>query len=144
VAFWLNEYSANPDSEITAAVRPGLATTGGALLMISSPYARRGELWRTYSRHYGPNGDPLVLVAQGSSRNFNPTLPRGGRDLTQSGHMGARPHAASEEPPGVRNPVDSGRPREPHPQDRPTASSTEQAANPGGQRMCPHRGVATL
>jgi hypothetical protein len=75
-AFWMNENSANPDSEILNAVRPGLATTGGPLFMISSPYARRGELWRTYNKHFGPNGDPLILVAQGSSRTFNPSLPQ--------------------------------------------------------------------
>jgi hypothetical protein len=73
-AFWLNENSANPDDEILNAIRPGLATTGGPLFMISSPYARRGELWRTYDRHYGAKGDPLVLVALGTSRTFNPTL----------------------------------------------------------------------
>jgi len=73
-AFWFNENSANPDTEILNAVRPGLATTGGPLFMISSPYARRGELWRTYQKHFGANGDPLILVAQGSSRTFNPTL----------------------------------------------------------------------
>jgi hypothetical protein len=43
--------------------------------MISSPYARRGELWRTYQKHFGKSGDPLILVAQGASRTFNPTLP---------------------------------------------------------------------
>jgi hypothetical protein len=73
-AFWYNEASANPDDEILAAVRPGLATTGGPLFMISSPYARRGELWRTFNRHHGPSGDPLILVARGASRTFNPTL----------------------------------------------------------------------
>jgi phage terminase large subunit-like protein len=36
--FWFNEGSANPDDEILNAVRPGLATTGGSLFMISSPY----------------------------------------------------------------------------------------------------------
>src|ERR1019366_3367539 len=75
-AFWLNENSANPDDEILNAVRPGLASTGGPLILISSPYARRGELWRLYNRHYGPNGDPLVLVAQGATRTFNPSLPQ--------------------------------------------------------------------
>jgi hypothetical protein len=73
-AFWLNENSANPDDEILNAVRPGLASTAGMLVLISSPYARRGELWRLYNRHYGPNGDPLVLVAQGATRIFNPSL----------------------------------------------------------------------
>jgi hypothetical protein len=75
-AFWLSENSSNPDSEILAAVRPGLATTGGPLFMISSPYARRGELWNTYDKHFGPDGDPMILVAQGSSRTFNPSLPQ--------------------------------------------------------------------
>jgi hypothetical protein len=75
-AFWLSsENSSNPDTEILSAVRPGLATTGGPLIMISSPYARKGELWRTYQKHFGPKGDPLILVAQGASRTFNPTLP---------------------------------------------------------------------
>jgi hypothetical protein len=73
-AFWLNEGSSNPDSEILNSVRPGLATTGGPLFLISSPYARKGELWSLYNRHYGPRGDPTVLVAQGSSKQFNPSL----------------------------------------------------------------------
>jgi hypothetical protein len=76
-AFWLSDESTNPDSEILSACRPGLATTKGLLVIISSPYAKRGELWSLYSRHYGANGDPLVLVAQGSSRTFNPTLSQG-------------------------------------------------------------------
>src|SRR3974390_1464310 len=70
----MTEESANPDAEILNAVRPGLATTGGPLFMISSPYARKGELWRTFQKHFGAGGDPLILVAQGSSRTFNPTL----------------------------------------------------------------------
>ncbi|SHF60588.1 hypothetical protein SAMN02745157_2525 [Kaistia soli DSM 19436] len=74
VAFWSIEGSVNPDSEILDALRPALATTGGPLVVISSPYARRGELWAAYKRHYGPKGDPRVLVAKGPSRTFNPTL----------------------------------------------------------------------
>jgi hypothetical protein len=31
-------------------------------------------LWKVYKQHYGPEGDPLILVAKGSSREFNPTL----------------------------------------------------------------------
>jgi len=76
VAFWMNEESSNPDAEILNAVRPGLATTGGPLFLISSPYARKGELWRTYKQHYGAGGDAAILVAQGSSRDFNATLPQ--------------------------------------------------------------------
>jgi hypothetical protein len=70
-----DEGGLNPDVEILNAVRPSLATTGGPLIIISSPYARRGELWNLYHRHFGPQGDPRILVAQGTSRDFNPTLP---------------------------------------------------------------------
>src|SRR5690606_9806414 len=38
--------------------------------------ARRGELWETYRRHHGPEGDRLILVAQGPSLAFNSTLPK--------------------------------------------------------------------
>jgi hypothetical protein len=73
--FYNNEGSANPDSEILNSVRPGLATTRGPLFIISSPYARRGELWNLYNSHFGPNGDPRILVAQAASRVMNPSLP---------------------------------------------------------------------
>jgi len=76
-AFWFSdEFSANADVEILNAVRPGLSTTGGPLIIASSPYAKRGVLWDTHRRHYGPDGDPLILVAQGASREFNPSLPQ--------------------------------------------------------------------
>ena len=76
LAFFLSDNSANPDSQILASVRPGLATTNGQLFMISSPYARKGELWRSYQKHFGPQGDPLLLVAQATSRTMNATLPQ--------------------------------------------------------------------
>jgi hypothetical protein len=75
-AFWYNEETANADVEILNAVRPGLATTNGLLAIISSPYARRGVVWDAWHRHYGPGGDPLILVAHGASRTFNPSLPQ--------------------------------------------------------------------
>lgn len=74
VAFWLVEGTSNPDAEILNALRPALATTEGPLVVISSPYAKRGELYGAFRRHYGPDGHPLVLVAKGPSRTFNPTL----------------------------------------------------------------------
>lgn len=76
IAYWASDDSANPDTEILNAVRPALATTGGPLIAISSPHARRGELYATHKRHFGPQGDPLILVAQGSSRAFNSSLPQ--------------------------------------------------------------------
>jgi hypothetical protein len=75
LAFWfVEEHFVNPDVEVLAAARPGLMTTRGLLLLASSPYARRGVLWDTYKKHYGPNGNPTILVAQGTSRDFNPTI----------------------------------------------------------------------
>ena len=50
VAFWdTGTEAANPDTEVLAALRPSMATVPDALLVgISSPYAKRGELWRVY------------------------------------------------------------------------------------------------
>jgi hypothetical protein len=77
-AFWASadDGSANADADILAAVRPGLATTGGPLIIASSPYARKGELFELHRDHYGPDGDARILVAQGPSRLFNPSLPQ--------------------------------------------------------------------
>jgi len=77
LAFWYVDAAyANPDVEILNAVEPGLATTGGPLILASSPHARRGVLWEVFKRHYGAGGDPLILVAHGSSRTLNPSLPQ--------------------------------------------------------------------
>ena len=74
-AFWFSdELAANTDTEIVNAVRPGLATTGGPLIIASSPYAKAGLVWELHRQHYGAAGDPLVLVAQGASRDLNPSL----------------------------------------------------------------------
>jgi hypothetical protein len=75
LAFWYVDGAyANPNVEILNAVEPGLATTGGPLILASSPHARRGVLWEVFKRHYGPGGDPLILVAHGASRTLNPSL----------------------------------------------------------------------
>jgi hypothetical protein len=66
--------SRNPDKEILDAVRPSLATTGGPLFCIGSPHARRGVMWGTYNKHFGPEGNPAILVANGPTRLFNPTI----------------------------------------------------------------------
>jgi len=76
VAFWRSETSANPDKEILNALRPGLATVPGSILLcLSSPYSRRGELWRTYRKHYGEENDNL-LVWQSDTQSMNPTIPQ--------------------------------------------------------------------
>jgi hypothetical protein len=55
VAFWRSdETSANPDVEILRALRPGLASIPGSMLLVaSSPYAKRGELYNAFRRYYG-------------------------------------------------------------------------------------------
>jgi hypothetical protein len=74
-SFWrTDELSANADTEILNAVRPALATTGGPLIVISTPYAKQGAVYETWRAHYGAAGDPRILVAQGASRDFNPSL----------------------------------------------------------------------
>lgn len=72
IAYWFTE-GANPDAETIAALKPGLATLGGPLIALSSPYAKRGTLWTAFKRHFG--GDSTrVLVAQAPSLAMNPTL----------------------------------------------------------------------
>jgi hypothetical protein len=75
VAFWADDEGANPAEEVLTAVRPGLATIPGAqLIVISTPYARRGPLWTAYERCWGKD-DPTTLVWRGTSLEMNPTLP---------------------------------------------------------------------
>jgi hypothetical protein len=74
IGFWEIEGSKNPDKEILAALRPALLTTGGVLWVISSPYAKAGELYAAYRKHHGPSGAPRVVFAKGPSLAFNPTL----------------------------------------------------------------------
>lgn len=62
MALWRGENAANPDKEVLRALRPGGATLGAPLFVLSSPYAKRGELWDSYKRDYGPDGDPRILV----------------------------------------------------------------------------------
>jgi hypothetical protein len=93
LAFWRSEESANPDTEIIAALKPAMATIPGALLLgISSPYARRGALWEAYDQHYGREGDP-VLVFQAESRLMNPTLSA---DTIEQAHRDDPANAAAE------------------------------------------------
>jgi hypothetical protein len=51
-----------------------LATTSGTLFAIGSPHRRQGEMWATYRRHCGPDGDLAILVANGPTKTFNPTI----------------------------------------------------------------------
>jgi hypothetical protein len=74
VATWRSDSVANPDAEILAAAKPSLATTGGMLACISSPYARKGVLWEAYKKHHGPDGSSRIIVARAPSIRMNSTL----------------------------------------------------------------------
>jgi hypothetical protein len=73
-AFWRDDESRNPDTEIFRALRPGLSSIPGAILLnASSPYRKAGVLYRTFARHYGRDG-ARVLVWQADTATMNPGL----------------------------------------------------------------------
>lgn len=76
IAFWQSDdASANPDSEILAALRPAMATVPNSLLLgLSSPYAAKGELFKAYERSFGED-DPHVLVWIADTASMNPKVP---------------------------------------------------------------------
>jgi hypothetical protein len=77
-AFWYDEQSgsANSGEEILAAVCPSLATTRGPLVVITSPYSKSGAVYDAWRKHYGAQSEVRILIAQGASRDFNPSLPQ--------------------------------------------------------------------
>jgi hypothetical protein len=72
-AFWRDEASASPDVEVYRAVLPALATTGGMLIGISSPYRKIGLLHQKWRDHFGQD-DADVLVIQAPTESLNPTI----------------------------------------------------------------------
>jgi hypothetical protein len=78
LAYWPTEDAADPDFEVINAIRPGMATMvehGAMLLCASSPHARKGALWDAHRRHFGQDGDE-VLVWQATTRDMNPSVPQ--------------------------------------------------------------------
>lgn len=76
IAFWPTDEAAEPDYEILTAIRPGMATVRGAMLLCaSSPYARRGSLFDAYQKHFAEDND-RVLVWQASTRTMNSSVPQ--------------------------------------------------------------------
>lgn len=73
--FRTDDTSAHVDAEILTAVRPGLVTIPGSMLLAaSSPYSRRGELWNAYRKWWAQNDAPLVW--QAPTRTMNPSVPQ--------------------------------------------------------------------
>lgn len=74
-AFYNDAESANPAAELYNAVKPGMATIPGALLIApSTGWRRSGWLYEKFQRSFGVD-DPDVLVIKAASRDLNPLLP---------------------------------------------------------------------
>lgn len=73
VSVWRDETSATPDIEVYRAILPSLLAAKGMLVGISTPYRKVGLLYQKHRNHFGVDGDD-VLVVQGPSTAFNPTL----------------------------------------------------------------------
>jgi len=83
---------AGRDTEVYSAVLPALATTNGMLIGISTPYRKLGLLHQKWRDHFGVDDDG-VLVVQGASRVFNPSLS----DAVLAAQRAADPTAADAE-----------------------------------------------
>lgn len=83
IASWPMEDAADPDHEILGALRPSMATIPDApLIAISSPHARRGELWKAYQAHFGREDAP-VLVWQAATEVMHPGNAKLRRDAAK-------------------------------------------------------------
>jgi hypothetical protein len=80
LAHWRSENTVTPDDEVYGAIVPAMATIPNALLIgISSPYSRRGLLWKKFSDHWGKPGN--VLAARAPTWRMNPTIAKDGEFL---------------------------------------------------------------
>ncbi|OPH82430.1 hypothetical protein B2M20_12400 [Nitrobacter vulgaris] len=76
IAFWSSENSVNPDQEVINAIKPAMATIPSSMLLIaSSPYSRRGVLYRMHKQYHGVD-DALTLSWQAPTDVMNPTIDR--------------------------------------------------------------------
>jgi hypothetical protein len=92
VSYWRDESTANPDVEAYTAILPALLTTRGMLVGISTPYRKMGLLHQKHRDHFAQDGAD-VLVVQGSSLTFNPSLDPAGIEAQRA----ADPTAAGSE-----------------------------------------------
>lgn len=68
-----DESKVRSDTELVRAIRPALATTGGRLLCVGTPYAAKGHAYVTYKRAFG-NENCDILCWNAPSTTMNPTL----------------------------------------------------------------------
>jgi hypothetical protein len=126
--FQSDEGSANPDTEIIAALKPAMATVPGSMLLCaSSPYARRGSLWNAYRQHFGKDGP--VLVWKADTLTMNPTVPR---SVIEEAYASDPANAAAEYGAEFRTDVEAFIPRE----------NVEACLIPGRRELPPVSGVS--
>jgi hypothetical protein len=77
IGFWYSDKRAvNHDKEIIRALKPGMLTIPGAMLIaLSSPHLRRGLLFENYEQHFGRDDD-RILVWKAATLEMNPTADR--------------------------------------------------------------------
>lgn len=76
IAFWPTDEAAHSDTAVLEALRPAMATVPDALLLLlSSPYARRGEMWKAFQRFWGQD-HRRTLVIKADTLTLNPTASR--------------------------------------------------------------------
>ncbi len=69
------ESKVRSDTELVRAIKPALATVGGKLICISSPYAKQGYCFQQTKKQHG-NDKGKNLVWWAPSQTMNPTLPQ--------------------------------------------------------------------
>ena len=74
LAFFVTSDNRAVDTEMLRAARTRTATTGGKVLILSSPYASTGVLYDLHRKNFGVEDSP-VLIWQASAPQMNPTLP---------------------------------------------------------------------
>ena len=75
IAFFRSEETTNPDKEILDALRPGMSSVPGSMLLCaSSPYAKKGVLCEAFKDHFGED-NRQKLVWKAPTWIMNPTIP---------------------------------------------------------------------
>jgi hypothetical protein len=92
-AFLRADDSALPDRELVRALRPGLLTLRGPLLVISSPHRRVGVLYDAHRKYFGNDSTSRGLYIQATSRELNPGIDE--QDIAEA--MEDDPAAAQSE-----------------------------------------------
>jgi len=65
--FPTDEFGVTSDKLIMDAALPALSSLNGMCIIISTPLAKKGELWNIFKQEFHEGGDPEILVAHGST-----------------------------------------------------------------------------